>query len=255
MLIGAKITLRKLMYDDSGVAMAYTVLTSLFIFMLCASTYAMTENIRQKMELQNACDAAAYSGAVVQADMLSRIAVLNRALSWTYTETNKRQMDYIVDKWATSAWYTYDDYRTNAKSNATSCSVCSISTTDNSHNGLKCSCLDFPIPTWVTGTLGGGYYRWASSLGHLDCWYVGTPDGNNPRYINFNGTATPAESGMSGYNVEGHIGNAWDGVGAAIDSGKSNIIIINNALDGIRNNMNQLICDAINLSMNQQPRF
>ena len=240
------------MYDDSGVAMAYTVLVSLFIFMLCVSTFAMTENIRQKMELQNACDAAAYSGAVVQADMLSRIAVLNRALSWTYTETNKRQMDYIVDKWATSAWNTYDNYRTNAKRKATSCSVCMISTTDNSHNGLKCRCSDFPVPTWIKGTLGDGYYRWAKSLGHLDCWYVGTPDGNNPRYINFNGIATPAESGMTGFNVEDNIGNAWNGVGAAIDSGKSNINIINNALGGIRSNMNQLICDAINLSMHQQ---
>lgn len=99
MWLGAKLTLKKLLYDDSGVAMAYTVLVSLFIFMLCVSTYAMTENIRQKMELQNACDAAAYSGAVVQADMLSRIAVLNRALSWTYYQTNKRHMDYIVDIW------------------------------------------------------------------------------------------------------------------------------------------------------------
>ena len=99
MWIGAKLTLKRLLYDDSGVAVAYTVLVSLFIFMLCISTYAMSENIRQKMELQNACDAAAYSGAVVQADMLSRIAVLNRALSWTYAQTNMRQMDFIVDRW------------------------------------------------------------------------------------------------------------------------------------------------------------
>lgn len=99
MLNGAKLTLKKLLYDDSGVAMAYTVLVSLFIFMLSISTYAMSENIRQKMELQNACDAAAYSGAVVQADMLSRIAVLNRALSWTYAQSSKRHMDYIVDTW------------------------------------------------------------------------------------------------------------------------------------------------------------
>ncbi len=99
MLEQAKIKLRNLIYDDSGVAMAYTIMVFLFFFMLCVSTYSMTENIRQRMELQNACDAAAYSGAVVQADMLSRIAVLNRALSWTYYQTNKRHMDYIVDVW------------------------------------------------------------------------------------------------------------------------------------------------------------
>ena len=99
MLKQAKIKLKSLIYDDSGVAMAYTIMVFLFFFMLCVSTYAMAENIRQKMELQNACDAAAYSGAVVQADMLSRIAVLNRALSWTYYHTGRRHMDYIIDKW------------------------------------------------------------------------------------------------------------------------------------------------------------
>lgn len=99
MLKQAKIKLKNLIYDDSGVAMAYTIMVFLFFFMLCVSTYAMSENIRKKMELQNACDAAAYSGAVVQADMLSRIAVLNRALSWTYYHTGRRHMDYIIDKW------------------------------------------------------------------------------------------------------------------------------------------------------------
>ncbi len=100
MLKQAYIKFKSLIYDDSGVAMAYTIMVFLFFFMLCVSTYAMAENIRQKMELQNACDAAAYSGAVVQADILSRIAVLNRALSWTYLQTNRRQMDRLVGRWA-----------------------------------------------------------------------------------------------------------------------------------------------------------
>ena len=100
MLTGAKLTLKRLFYDDSGVAIAYTVMASLFIFMLCVSVFAMSENIRRKMELQNACDAAAYSGAVVQADMLSRIAVLNRALSWTYLQVNRMEMDWLIeDNW------------------------------------------------------------------------------------------------------------------------------------------------------------
>ncbi len=260
MWLGAKLTFRKLLHDDSGVAMAYTVLVSLFIFMLCVSTYAMSENIRKKMELQNACDAAAYSGAVVQADMLSRLAVLNRALSWTYAETNKRQMDYIVDKWATSAWYTYDNYRTNAKANATSCSECMISTQDNSHNGRRCGCGDISSPAYHSYGWGlGGYYTW-TPLGNLHCWYVGTPDGNNPRRINFNGTATPAEAGMPGFNVENNIRYDFDNLGRRTDSseatqisnGKTNIRIINSALDGIRRNMNQLICNAIHSSMTTQ---
>ncbi|MBR2441367.1 MAG: hypothetical protein IKB25_14310 [Lentisphaeria bacterium] len=99
MLNHVKNMTKKLIFDDSGIAIAYTVMASLFIFLICVSTYAMSENIRQKIEMQNACDAAAYSGAVVQADMLSRIAVLNRALSWTYVQTNRRHMDYVIDVW------------------------------------------------------------------------------------------------------------------------------------------------------------
>lgn len=110
MLKQAKIKLKSLIYDDSGVAMAYTIMVFLFFFMLCVSTYAMSENIRQRMELQNACDAAAYSGAVVQADMLSRIAVLNRALSWTYMQTNRRQMDYLVGIWAANTKSQHNDH-------------------------------------------------------------------------------------------------------------------------------------------------
>jgi len=111
MLNHAIMKLKQLIYDDSGIAMAYTVLVFLFFFLLCASVAAMTENIRQKMELQNACDAAVYSGAVVQADMLSRIAVLNRALSWTYFQTSRRHMDYIVNDWIKNTVNTWNFYR------------------------------------------------------------------------------------------------------------------------------------------------
>ena len=59
MLNHIKLTLKKLVKDDSGVAIAYTVMVLLFIFLLCVSSYAMSENIRKKVVLQNACDAAA----------------------------------------------------------------------------------------------------------------------------------------------------------------------------------------------------
>lgn len=108
MLKQAKMKLRQLFIDDSGIAMAYTIVAFLFFFLLCMSVYAMAENVRRKMELQNACDAAAYSGAVVQADMLSRIAVLNRALSWTYAQTSRRHMDYIVNNWVNNTITRWD---------------------------------------------------------------------------------------------------------------------------------------------------
>ena len=44
-------------------------------------------------------DAAAYSAAIVQADTISRVAAINRAMSWTYAQAVKMEMDAIVDKW------------------------------------------------------------------------------------------------------------------------------------------------------------
>jgi|GEM_PF-4149308 len=119
----AKIKFHTLLFDDSGIAMAYTIVTFLVFFMICISTYAMSENIRRKMELQNACDAAAYSAAVVQADMLSRIAVLNRALSWTYLQTNKRHMDYVAEVWLAAIvnQHTNDKYNTRLKHITNTC--------------------------------------------------------------------------------------------------------------------------------------
>jgi hypothetical protein len=55
--------------------------------------------VRQRIELQNAADAASYSAAVIQADTISRVATINRAMAWTYLQLTRRQMDYIVDKW------------------------------------------------------------------------------------------------------------------------------------------------------------
>ena len=37
--------------------------------------------------------------ATVQADGLSRMACVNRAMSWTYVQMSNRQMDYITYRW------------------------------------------------------------------------------------------------------------------------------------------------------------
>lgn len=85
--------------NDSGVALVFTIAVFLFLFVLVLSLYSIGEAIRQKEEVQNACDAAAHAGAVAQADDLSRIAVLNRAMSWNYVQMTKLQMDYITYSW------------------------------------------------------------------------------------------------------------------------------------------------------------
>ena len=85
--------------DDSGVAFAFTVTVSLIVFLFGFAVYACGETVRQRIELQNAADAAAYSAALVQADTLSRIAVINRAMSWDYVMMTRRQMDHIAARW------------------------------------------------------------------------------------------------------------------------------------------------------------
>ncbi len=89
----------RLWKDESGVVLALTVIVFLTLFMMGLSVYAVGETVRQRVELQNAADAAAYSAAIVQADCNSRVAALNRAMSWSYVQMVRKEMDYIVDKW------------------------------------------------------------------------------------------------------------------------------------------------------------
>lgn len=101
MLIGAKIKMKTFVHDDSGVALASTLVVFLVSVLMIMSTYVLGNTVRERMELQNATDNAAYAGALAQADVLSRIAVLNRALAWTYVQSNRMQTDYIMNRWLT----------------------------------------------------------------------------------------------------------------------------------------------------------
>ncbi|MEY4917517.1 MAG: hypothetical protein RL616_1430 [Verrucomicrobiota bacterium] len=90
---------RRLARDESGVVFAFTVVVFLSLFVIACSVYGVGENIRQRIELQNAADAAAYSAGVVQADALSRVAAINKALAWTHVTMGRAVMDYDVDVW------------------------------------------------------------------------------------------------------------------------------------------------------------
>lgn len=85
--------------DESGAAFLVTLALFMFMFLLCSGVYTIGDMVRQRIELQNASDAAAYSAAVIQADTISRVATINRAMAWTYLQMTRRQMDYIVDRW------------------------------------------------------------------------------------------------------------------------------------------------------------
>ena len=91
--------LQKLVHGDDGAALVVTLALFMMMYIACAGVFAIGQTVKEKVILQNAADAAAYSAAVVQADTLSRIATINRAMAWAYKSMVCRQMDYITWKW------------------------------------------------------------------------------------------------------------------------------------------------------------
>lgn len=93
----------KLIHGDDGAALVITLALFMMMYISCAGVFAIGQTVKDKMILQNAADAAAYSAAIVQADTLSRIAALNREMAWTYKNLVCHQMDYIVANWLKAA--------------------------------------------------------------------------------------------------------------------------------------------------------
>ncbi len=91
--------LRHLARGEEGVALVVTMAVFMMLYVSCAAVFTIGQSVKERVILQNAADAAAYSAAVVQADTLSRIAVLNREMAWRYKCMVGRQMDYIACKW------------------------------------------------------------------------------------------------------------------------------------------------------------
>lgn len=91
--------LRRLRREEDGVIIACSLAVFLFLYVLGCGVYALGTAIYEREALQNAADAAAYSAASIQADALSRMAILNKALSYTYIQMSRKQMDCITAKW------------------------------------------------------------------------------------------------------------------------------------------------------------
>lgn len=98
---------KTLMRGDEGVALVVTLALFMFLYVSCAGVFAVGRAVKERVLLQNAADAAAYSAAVVQADTLSRIAVINRAMAWTYKDMIQRQHDYVLLTWLEVAFAAY----------------------------------------------------------------------------------------------------------------------------------------------------
>jgi hypothetical protein len=96
--------MRDLAVGTHGAALAISLAFIMPIYLLVIGVYGIGEVVRNKIELQNAADAAAYSAAVVQADYLSRIATVNKAMAWTYVDLQKRSLDLAMASFSESVF-------------------------------------------------------------------------------------------------------------------------------------------------------
>ena len=191
--------------DERGFVVMTVLCVFLFLFVLCCSIYAVGETVRQKIRLQNACDAAAYSAAVVQADGLSRMATVNRAMSWTYVHMTNQQMDYITYRWLRLVAKRFWEDHSNAK---------------GYHNYLTFGCNPSlgaaAIAQLVADIAASRLFGMRCTLHHWKegpGWWCGLGPNTN-HHIKFNGHL-PDEAGDEGSYEE--LAKALDKVSKAMD--------------------------------------
>ena len=96
MITVARKKLQHLWRGDEGVALAMFIIVCPTLLLIAFSAFQLGEVVRQRIILQNATDAGAYAGAIVQADALSRLGVLNEAMACTYVQGTNLQQDLLV---------------------------------------------------------------------------------------------------------------------------------------------------------------
>ena len=106
---------RALGSSEDGAALVMTLAVFFLMYVAILSVYTVATAVRERIHLQNAVDAAAYSAAVVQADTFSRVAAINRAMAWTYVQMSRRQMDYAVLKWLPPSYAHYKKDKEHAE--------------------------------------------------------------------------------------------------------------------------------------------
>lgn len=95
--------LKRMMKRDTasrrGAALVLPLATFMVMYVAALGLYVCGMTVIRSRELADAADAASYAAAQVQAETLSRIATLNKALAWTYVQLSRRQMDWMAWKW------------------------------------------------------------------------------------------------------------------------------------------------------------
>lgn len=195
--------LQKLLRNEEGFAIAMTIIVWPVMLITVSGIFVTGETIRRKMILQNAADAAAHAGAQLQADTLSRAAVINRMMAWTYIQANKMEMDYTVVNWALLADTVMQELKTPL-SNA------------NKNASLTC-----PDPVHKSERTSGSAGQWG--------WYTGNGRSSDLVY-------SPGQISLNGYETDfntarrENLNSLRTALDASLDTAFNNINSMNGAL-------------------------
>ena len=86
--------------DDAGQSALFAVCTMMLLVVAVAYTHNFGFTVSERVRLQNAADAAAYSGAVVEANTLSSIAWLNSCQTHIHAQMRQLMFDVVRDSTA-----------------------------------------------------------------------------------------------------------------------------------------------------------
>lgn len=205
---------RRLFTGTEGFAMGLTLLVWPVMLIMVSGVFVTGESVLRKMQLQNAVDLASYAGAQAQADTLSRMAVINRMMAWTYIQANKMEMDYNVRNWADL---------TNRTMNSLKSPLSSINQT------LSFSCPDVPHKSQRTSASG---IDWG--------WYAGlnsSRSGYLPETMQLNSAEVMQET------VQDTI-NATDSLESRLSDAFGNISSMNDAMNDLLSKGNNRVKSA-----------
>lgn len=87
---------QKFIKDESGQSLMVAALTVFILLVMVGLVIGVGEVTTHQMRVQNAADAAAYSGAAVQADCLAQIAWINDGMAQIYYDLTRGVVDNIV---------------------------------------------------------------------------------------------------------------------------------------------------------------
>ncbi len=238
--------------DARGFVLMSTLAIFLFLFVLCASIYAVGETIHQRIKLQNACDAAAYSAAVVQADGLSRMATVNRAMAWTYVQMTNRQMDYITYRWLRLTCKRFNEDKENAKNYCEQ--LCFGFNPNDGWWAIVEAAVTFFESMIFDAKCNDWHEKDGDYRGTRRGWWCSNVRGSTRSTITFNGqplipSTIPIDSSIFKNFLDG-FGKVFDNnfpsnkpedwayrLGILIDSDKKNILALNNVLNTINKQM------------------